>query len=39
MSNYERLGLYDHNIRSYEKIKQQFEKDNICSTIWIDNRT
>ena len=33
MSNYERLGLYDHNIRSYEKIKQQFEKDNIAAIV------
>ena len=27
MNNYEILGLYDHNIRSYEKVKQQFKKD------------
>ena len=33
MSNYERLGLYDHNIRSYEKMKQQFEKDNIAAIV------
>ncbi len=33
MSNYERLGLYDHNIRSYEKIKQQLKKDNIAAIV------
>ena len=33
MSNYEILGLYDHNIRSYEKVKQQFEKDNVAAIV------
>ena len=33
MNNYETLGLYDHNIRSYEKVKQQFEKDNIAAIV------
>ena len=33
MSDYKRLGLYEHNIRSYEKVKQQFEKDNIAAIV------
>jgi len=33
MNNYEILGLYDHNIRSYEKVKQQFKKDNIAAIV------
>ena len=33
MSDYKRLGLYNHNIRSYEKVKQQFEKDNIAAIV------
>ena len=33
MSNYEKLGLYEHNIRSYEKVKQQFKKDNIAAIV------
>ena len=33
MSDYKRLGLYEHNIRSYEKVKQQFEKDNIAGIV------
>ena len=33
MSNYERLGLYDHNIKSYEKVKQQFKKDSIAAIV------
>ncbi len=33
MNNYETLGLYDHNIRSYEKVKQQFKKDNIAAIV------
>ena len=33
MSDYKRLGVYEHNIRSYEKVKQQFEKDNIAAIV------
>ena len=33
MSDYKKLGLYEHNIRSYEKVKQQFEKDNIAAIV------
>ncbi len=33
MSNYEKLGLYEHNIRSYEKVKEQFENDNIAAIV------
>ena len=33
MGDYKRLGLYEHNIRSYEKVKQQFEKDNIAAIV------
>ena len=33
MGDYNRLGLYEHNIRSYEKIKKQFENDNIAAIV------
>jgi len=33
MSNYEKLGLYEHNIRSYEKVKEHFENDNIAAIV------
>ena len=33
MNNYEKVGLYEHNIESYEKVKEQFEKDNTVALI------
>ena len=33
MSNYKLLGLYDHNIESYEKIVESFEKENIVGIV------
>ena len=33
MSNYNLLGLYDHNIESYEKIVKAFEKENIVGIV------
>ena len=33
MKNYEKVGLYEHNIESYEKVKEQFEKDNTVALI------
>ena len=33
MSNYNLLGLYDHNIESYEKIVESFEKENIVGIV------
>ena len=33
MNNYEKLGLYNHNIRSYEKVKEQLKKDNIAAIV------
>ena len=33
MSNYEKLGLYEHNIKSYEKVKKQFENDNVAAIV------
>ena len=33
MSNYEKIGLYEHNINSYEKIKEQFEIDNFVALV------
>ena len=33
MSNYNLLGLYDHNIESYEKIVKVFEKENIVGIV------
>ena len=33
MNNYEKVGLYEHNIESYEKAKEQFEKDNTVALI------
>ena len=33
MSNYILLGLYDHNIESYEKIVKVFEKENIVGIV------
>ena len=31
MNNYEKVGLYEHNIESYEKVKEQFEKDKFVA--------
>ena len=33
MSNYNLLGLYNHNIESYEKIVKAFEKENIVGIV------
>ena len=33
MNNYKKVGLYEHNIESYEKVKEQFEKDNTVALI------
>ena len=33
MSDYNKLELYEHNIRSYEKVKKQFENDNIAAIV------
>ncbi len=33
MSNYNLLGLYNHNIESYEKIVESFEKENIVGIV------
>ena len=33
MSDYSKLELYEHNIRSYEKVKKQFENDNIAAIV------
>ena len=33
MSNYNLLGLYNHNIESYEKIVKTFEKENIVGIV------
>ena len=33
MNNYEKVGLYEHNIESYEKVKEQFEKDNFVALV------
>ena len=33
MSNYNLLGLYNHNIESYEKIGKAFEKENIVGIV------
>jgi len=33
MSNYKLLGLYNHNIESYEKIVESFEKENIVGIV------
>ncbi len=33
MSNYEKIGLYEHNINSYKKIKEQFEIDNFVALV------
>ena len=33
MSDYSRLGLYEHNIKSYEKVKKQYEHDNIAAIV------
>ena len=33
MSNYNLLGLYDHNIESYEKIVESFKKENIVGIV------
>lgn len=33
MNNYKRLGLYEHNIKSYEKVKEQFQQDNIVAIV------
>ena len=33
MSNYKLLGSYDHNIESYEKIVESFEKENIVGIV------
>ena len=33
MSNYNLLGLYNHNIESYEKIVETFEKENIVGIV------
>ena len=33
MSDYNKLELYEHNIRSYEKVKKQFKNDNIAAIV------
>ncbi len=33
MNNYEKVGLYEHNINSYEKVKKQFEIDNFVALV------
>ncbi|MCI5966976.1 MAG: Helicase associated domain protein, partial [Tenericutes bacterium] len=33
MNNYEKVGLYEHNIESYEKVRKQFEKDNFVALV------
>lgn len=33
MNNYGILGLYEHNIKSYEKVKEALKKDNIAAII------
>ena len=33
MSDYNKLKLYEHNIRSYEKVKKQFKNDNIAAIV------
>ena len=33
MSDYNKLELYEHNIRSYENVKKQFENDNIAAIV------
>ena len=33
MSDYNKLKLYEHNIRSYEKVKKHFKNDNIAAIV------
>ncbi len=33
MNNYNVVGLYDHNIKSYEKLKDGLKKDNIVAIV------
>lgn len=33
MNNYDKLGLYPHNIESYEKIEEQLHKDHIAAIV------
>ena len=33
MSDYNKLGLYDHNIRGYEKVYEQYQKDNVAAIV------
>ena len=33
MSNYDIIGLFPHNIKSYEKIKEAFKTKNIAAIV------
>lgn len=33
MNNYSKVGLYNHNIESYEKVKTAFENNNIVGIV------
>ena len=33
MSKYDVIGLYDHNIESYEKVESKLNEDNIAAIV------